>query len=187
MKSQKQILEEITELELLEYADKYTSAAEIITKQFKFASSGSNGSIITQRMKEWDIKWGLPSKNTKYKIIIKKCPVCKKEFKTKNDSKEKTTCSYSCANTYFRSGKDNPNYKGTQYRTICFAHHKKECIICGENKIVEVHHLDENHENNEPNNLIPLCPTHHSYWHSKYKYLVENEVNKYVCSINDNG
>ncbi len=105
------------------------------------------------------------------------CPVCEKVFYT-----ESTTCSYSCANTYFRSGINNPvfnRYSKNSYITICFSFHKKECIICGENKIVAVHHFDENHANNKPDNLIPLCPTHHQYFHSKYKYLIEEQVIAY--------
>ena len=75
---------------------------------------------------------------------------------------------------------NNPNWKENSYRTTCFHFHKKECIVCGENKIVEVHHLDENNKNNSPNNLIPLCPTHHKYLHSNYRYLIEDKVNEYI-------
>lgn len=119
-----------------------------------------------------------------YKHIKKICPVCEKEFETRikkdgSESKEeRTTCSHACANTYFRTGVSNGSYKkgSKSYRTKCFTYHKKECIICGEDKIVSVHHYDENHENHSIENLIPLCPTHHTYWHSKYKHLIEDKV-----------
>jgi uncharacterized OB-fold protein len=115
-----------------------------------------------------------------YPTIKKDCPVCGKTFETQVGNKgERTTCSYSCSNTYFRSGKSNPNWKGERYRTLCFEYHKKECIICGENKIVAVHHFDENHNNNEPSNLIPLCPTHHQYVHSAYKDEVMDTIIDY--------
>ena len=104
------------------------------------------------------------------------CPVCGSEKKNLKN----VTCSYSCSNTYFRSGLNNPNFKGNDYRTICFHYHKKECVVCKENNIVEVHHLDENKLNNEPENLIPLCPTHHKYWHSRYKYIIEDQIIKYI-------
>lgn len=107
-----------------------------------------------------------------------RCPICNK-IKTNLSN---VTCSNSCANTYFRSGVNNPNYNEnspTAYIKICFSYHKKECIICGEDKIVAVHHFDENHTNNDPSNLIPLCPTHHQYFHSKYRYLVESQINNY--------
>lgn len=122
----------------------------------------------------------LRSKPLKYELIKKICPVCEREFETKlGHRNEKITCSYSCSNTYFRSGEKNPNWKQERYRTTCFEYHKKECIICGENKIVEVHHYDENKKNNSPNNLIPLCPTHHQYVHSQYKNEVLHKIKKY--------
>lgn len=107
-----------------------------------------------------------------------RCPICNK---IKN-SLSNVTCSNSCANTYFRSGIYNPNYNEnspTAYIKICFSYHKKECIICKEDKIVAVHHFDEDHSNNSPENLIPLCPTHHQYFHSKYRYLVEAQIISY--------
>ena len=52
-------------------------------------------------------------------------------------------------------------------------------MICGEDKIIDVHHYDENKKNNSKENLIPLCPTHHMYWHSKYKFIIEETVNEY--------
>jgi hypothetical protein len=107
----------------------------------------------------------------------KTCPVCSSFFYT-----ESATCSNSCANTYFRSGVNNPKhspYSKNSYVTICFSYHKKECIICGEDKIVAVHHYDENHSNNTPENLIPLCPTHHQYFHSKYRFIVEPKIIEY--------
>lgn len=105
------------------------------------------------------------------------CPVCEAVFYT-----TATTCSNSCANTHFRSGINNPNYNAdsnTAYIRICFSFHKKECIICGESNIVEVHHFDEDHTNNSPENLIPLCPTHHQYFHSKFRDVVSTRIITY--------
>jgi hypothetical protein len=87
-----------------------------------------------------------------YDRIVKKCPVCEKDFETiVNHRNEKTTCSYSCSNTFFRSGENNPNWgsygdnqERNGYRRIGFNFHKKECVVCGENKIVAIHHFDEN-------------------------------------------
>lgn len=127
----------------------------------------------------------LRSRVLHYERIVKKCPVCYMEFETLlNHSREKITCSHSCSNSYFRSGKNNPNWGNfsefkNPYRRVCFEQHKQECVICGENKIVSVHHYDENHENNSIENLIPLCPTHHQYVHSRYKNEVMDTINKY--------
>ena len=136
---------------------------------------------------------GGSSKKIKYERIKKKCPVCEKIFETKKGSRrEKTTCSRSCSNTSFRSGKNNGNWKDIseydsrsktfilKYRKICFENHKHECVVCGENKILDVHHLDQNKFNNSPENLVPLCPTHHQYWHSRYKQEIEEKIYNYI-------
>lgn len=127
-------------------------------------------------------------KTVKYKIITKKCPVCGDPFTTKCGVKrEKITCSYSCSNIYFRSGEDNGNWKDDAYRSTCFLHHKKECIICGEKNVVAVHHFDHNHSNNSPENLIPMCPTHHQYMHSQYAIILIEQVKKYVENFKNRG
>lgn len=110
---------------------------------------------------------------------FKICPVCNKTFVGK-----KFTCSYGCSNTYFRSGKSNPNWSNSNYRSLCFLYHEKRCCVCGEDKIISVHHYDENHDNNEPSNLIPMCPTHHQYMHSRYKGIILEIVDKYIYEFN---
>jgi hypothetical protein len=106
---------------------------------------------------------------------IKKCPICEKEYVGNTK-----TCSYSCSNKMFRSGEDNGNWKQDAYQSTCFLYHKKECVVCGENKIVEVHHMNENHNDNSPANLVPLCPTHHQYFHSRYRNEVEYIIQEYL-------
>lgn len=46
-------------------------------------------------------------------------------------------------------------------------------------KIVEVHHYDGDRNNNELSNLIPLCPTHHRYWHSKHRSEIKDLVDNF--------
>jgi len=131
---------------------------------------------------------GGKSKRIKYRLIEKECPICGSFFKTQlGHRNEKTVCSHSCSNTYFRSGKDNPNYKNDdeltgiiKYVTICFRYHEKKCVYCGETNIVTVHHYDGNKNNNNPENLIPLCPTHHQYWHSRFRKIVKPKIDEYV-------
>ena len=123
-------------------------------------------------------------KNRKYSSITKICPVCGSEFETNEGQKgEKTTCSRRCSNTYFRSGAANGNYKDDSiaaYQTVCWRHHKHECVVCGEKLMVEAHHHNGKHDDNRPKNFVPLCPTHHQYWHSKHRHLIEEIVNAYV-------
>lgn len=108
------------------------------------------------------------------------CKECNRPIK--NYKKSKGTCSHSCSNRFFRKLRNKPeNY--TQYTTICWEHHEKRCIVCGEDKIVAVHHYDENHNNDSPENLVPMCPTHHQYIHSKYRNEVIDIVDKYVVQF----
>lgn len=113
---------------------------------------------------------------------IKWCPVCEEPIKSWRDN---ITCSYSCANTFFRSGPNNPGWKidGSThdcYQSTCFYYHGKKCVVCEERLIICAHHLDGNKENNVKENLVPLCPTHHQYWHSRYRYLIENKVKNHM-------
>ena len=113
-------LEKLTELELLELADKYHGAGHYL-RDNNIPNKGQYTSIINKLMVYYNIEW-LP-KGSKYKEITKICPICKKSFTTKNDKDEKTTCGYSCANTYFRSGKNNGSYvcgNHTNYRLHAF-------------------------------------------------------------------
>lgn len=107
---------------------------------------------------------------------IQHCKVCGAPVKSKGAS----TCSHSCSNTLYRTGPNHGNWKPEQYRSTCFHYHKRVCVVCGEQNIVEVHHHDGNKQNNNPENLIPLCPTHHQYWHSRFRLLVEQQITDFI-------
>lgn len=53
--------------------------------------------------------------------------------------------------------------KRVSYRKLAFATYKPICAYCGFSihAILEVAHIDGNRVNNEPDNLVILCPTHH--------------------------
>ena len=142
-----------------------------------------NGNI-RRKISEWydsagiDLDVQLNSNLLEYRI----CPSCGNKFSVKR-YKKKVTCSNSCSNRHFRSGQNATNWKedvDVGYRTVCFRHHEKKCVYCGEDKIVTVHHYDHNHDNNAPPNLIPLCPTHHQYVHSRYRYIVQPIIDEYI-------
>lgn len=40
--------------------------------------------------------------------------------------------------------------------------------------------MDCNKTNNNPNNLIPLCPNHHQLFHSRYRQLVYPLIEDYI-------
>ena len=85
-------------------------------------------------------------------------------------------CSKSCAcsynNEHFRTKENNPNWRGGKYGNrqhakIAYRNYVPECAICGETDkyMLEVHHIDFNHSNNELDNLIILCANHHLKLH----------------------
>ena len=166
------------------------TSIEAVCKELFGYSNGNNIIKLHKLFNEYNIdkdelKRDFSNKRAKYESVIKVCPVCGNEFTTKIGSKsEKMTCSHSCSNTYFNGAVRNINV--SDYRVICFRHHKKECIICGENKVVDVHHHDGNRSNNIPENLIPICPTHHRYWHSKYRTEIKDKVEKYLEEFKNN-
>lgn len=112
------------------------------------------------------------------------CGICGDDFKfvRKPGRKDQLFCSTKCRGVKM-SGKNHHNYKGTLYTVICFEHHKKECIICGENRVVATHHYNEDHSDNRPENLVPLCPTHHQYMHSRFKDIISAQVDAYVTEF----
>lgn len=155
-----------------------------ICRKLNLSDNGSSRKYINRMIEGLKLNLQILKDNHFNNYHIKKiCPVCNKEFYTGNSEKEKkkVCCSYSCSNTYFRSGENNGMYnKATNYSTIAFRFHQHKCCVCGEEKIVEVHHYDGNHSNNEISNLVPLCPTHHQYIHSRYKDEIQHIVDEYV-------
>jgi len=76
---------------------------------------GYNNSRLMKEMKQILIDNQLTLKKQsaklKYEFIIKTCPVCNQDFKTQLGYKdEKTVCSRSCSNSYFKFGVNNPNF-----------------------------------------------------------------------------
>lgn len=165
-------LQNLSDEDILAICDTHTSASEYL-RSINMSENGRYTKLINSRRNGLNLEW-------KQSILNITCPTCNKAFKPKR--RGQVTCSVGCSNTHFRSGINHHLYdeNSTNYRTLCFAHHKKECIICGEENIVAVHHYDENHDNNDIKNLVPLCPTHHQYMHSRYKYLIEAQVKHWV-------
>jgi hypothetical protein len=150
-----------------------------IYNHFGIPENGTSSRLIKTKIDETGAKLK-PRNRFKYKVITKECPVCGKSFTAQlNHPREKTTCSYACANTFFRSGINNGSHQkaikkysenelpSRTIQTKCFDTHDYKCCICSENRIVHVHHFDENHNNNDILNLIPLCPTCHQLFHTK--------------------
>lgn len=110
------------------------------------------------------------------------CACCNKEFifvgRKKTKAYERALfCNRSCANNRQTWWNDN----ATHYRTIAFRHWDERCVVCGFDKVVAIHHVDENKDNNEPVNLVPLCPNHHEMvHHSKWAHEVKPVIEKLI-------
>lgn len=137
---------------------------------------------VRKKQKEYfDLKLG------DYKNYTITCDRCESLFDVKEreklfPEKEKYFCSRKCANSTGGQAKSIKyhNDDNASYSVVCWRHHNKICLVCGEKNIVAVHHMNENHDDNDPKNLVPLCPTHHQYMHSRHKELIINKVLEYI-------
>lgn len=103
--------------------------------------------------------------------LTKICPQCNTTFSYKK-YEEKETCSHACANIYFsyKQGAKNRKHGHTVYAESLTKYFKVKgikikCCVCDESQVLEVHHVDEDRSNNEINNLVFLCPNHHTLYH----------------------
>lgn len=123
--------------------------------------------------------------------ISYKCPSCNKNIECRADHKNKTGLCQKCSARKLMlkklvGGKDHTSYKNgiTLYRKHCYEENDKKCIICKSIRSVHIHHIDGNRENNETENLTPLCCGCHMYLHHRlsdglsYKKAIEMTLNK---------
>lgn len=125
------------------------------------------------------------------KTYTVQCTTCQTNFEVEEREKQFPTkenyyCSKSCANSV--GGKANSKKlledNKLSYRVIAEKHHEKKCLVCGFDKIVEVHHVDEDHFNNKPENLVWLCPNHHQMYHTiEYKDEIKPYIKKYIMGL----
>ncbi len=112
------------------------------------------------------------------KIIL--CFICRKEtYKEPKALKHSKSgnhfCSKSCQTIWRNSmvfiGPNHPNWKGgscRNYRVIMSKTGKKKiCIRCEtkDERVIAVHHIDHNHQNNDSKNLTYLCHNCHFLIH----------------------
>jgi 5-methylcytosine-specific restriction endonuclease McrA len=106
------------------------------------------------------------------------CATCGKEIKKqksiiKRSKSTKVFCSRSCAVSYnnkLKTGEKHPNYVNGDgsYRRLAFNSLSNKCSDCGneDERVLEVHHIDENRKNNNIENLVILCANCHKIRHN---------------------
>jgi endogenous inhibitor of DNA gyrase (YacG/DUF329 family) len=123
---------------------------------------------------------------------IKKCHICKKEaYKELRYLKQsRFFCSKKCQMIWLSShykGKNHPNWTTgeSSYKEAMVQGSKiKQCIICSKDdqRILSVHHLDQNRKNNILENLVWVCRNCHHLIH-----CYESEKLKLVKLLKHNG
>ena len=117
------------------------------------------------------------------------CVTCYKKLVWKPQPKECNRCSRvlplkakglcgGCYNfVFFLDKAKSRNYQ--KYHNIDPEVYKEltnSCVICGFDKVVDLHHLDENRKNNLRENFVGLCPNHHKMFHD-FRYREEIQEN----------
>jgi hypothetical protein len=108
-------------------------------------------------------------KRLSWKPKIVKCKRCGREM----PSHAKGLCE-GCYNFVFHLDKTKASNQRRKYG-LDIENYKKitqRCAICEFDKVVDLHHLDQNKKNNSETNLVGLCPNHHKMLHD-YRYRAE--------------
>lgn len=96
-----------------------------------------------------------------------------------NNQTGKFYCSQECGNRYKASLMHTQDSKNYRLKAMKVYPHK--CVCCGwdeDERILEVHHINENRENNNIENLVILCPTCHRKITLGYYKLIDNQLVK---------
>jgi hypothetical protein len=97
-------------------------------------------------------------KKLKWQPKLASCKRCKRKLVIH----AKKLCA-GCYNHLFHADKSKQHYHRKSNNVDLKTYRKvtQTCVVCGFDKIVDLHHIDSNKENNSPKNLVGLCPNHH--------------------------
>lgn len=112
-----------------------------------------------------------PNCGKKQRMVVK-CAYCGKEVeRTPSQIARNQSGYFYCCHEHGNRHKnqlrmENGEWENTtNYRKLAFELYQHKCDVCGWNedeRLLEVHHIDENHNNNNnKENLVILCPTCH--------------------------
>ena len=111
----------------------------------------------------------------KKRSITCQCKNCGKDIEKPRSQIERSKsgnvfCSKSCSTSFnnriHKSGKNHHSYIDglSQYRLNAFINYERRCSVCGwdkDERILEVHHINNSRNDNSLENLIILCPICH--------------------------
>lgn len=161
-----------------------------VVRQFGYSDNGRYTKLLREFCELNNIDISHFSGNGKPKVTVVKqtCPQCGKEFE-KLSSSSSVTCSHACANIFFahKQGAKNRKEGISAYRSDLDKFYKArgwdiKCLCCEESSVLDVHHIDEDRANNNINNLVYLCPTHHAYLHRLNDQFVVASIDKYIST-----
>ena len=145
------------------YKDKDWLYEQNITLNKTFVQISKETGYNVSTLKKWAKVHGLPQKGTGYFNVGHK--PWNKGISEKDDERVKQQANALRNFHYDKSKKgisilkeDTTNYQ---------KHNTNVCEICGSTDDVEVHHIDKNHNNNNPENLISLCSSCHTRVHNQ--------------------
>jgi len=127
-----------------------------ITLNKTFVAIAQEFGLNVSTLKKWARKLGVPKKGTGY-FHIGKAPW------NKGVSDERQA---EALRKYHHCGRRKEGIMKPD--TVRYAKHKGDmCSICAKKDDLEVHHIDRNHSNNSPDNLITVCESCHRRIHSQ--------------------
>ena len=101
-----------------------------ICRKYNFCDNGKSRNQIKEFIGEFDLDishFGQKNHPRKYELVEKECPICKNKFTTQlNHRYEKTTCSTTCSNKFFKELRYNEQSNKKRSQSI-----KKYCISVG--------------------------------------------------------
>ena len=105
-------------------------------------------------------------------------------------SKNANFCSQSCSASFNNSAKKigfsawrrkHAIVATPTYADVCLQYWPAVCAICGWELCIEIHHIDRDRKNNDPQNLIPLCPNHHKLTQKRaFRAWIDVEVDELI-------